>query len=131
MGTFSHPIEVFSSDGRRSMTVDALVDTGSTYTCLPGSVLRELGIFPVRRVQSKLADGSVIDDYLGEARVRLQGVESTTIVIFAEESAPALLGAYTLEGSLLVVDPVELRLVPTIALKMTRSNPQLYATKSS
>lgn len=120
MGTFSCPIEVFSDDGRRSVTVDALVDTGSTYTCLPGTVLRELGILPVRKVQAKLADGRVIDDELGEARVRLQGVESTTIVIFAEEGAPALLGAYTLEGSLLAVDPVELRLVPAIALKMGR-----------
>ena len=120
MGTFSCPIEVFSNDGRRSVIVDALVDTGSTYTCLPGTVLRELGILPVRNVQAKLADGRVIDDELGEAKVRLQGVESTTIVIFAEEGAPALLGAYTLEGSLLAVDPVELRLVPAIALKMGR-----------
>ena len=125
MGTFSHPIEVFSADGSRSITVDALVDTGSTYTCLPGAVLRELGIMPVRKVQAQLADGSVVDDELGEAKVRLQGVESTTIVIFAEEGAPALLGSYTLEGSLLAVDPVELRLVPAIALKMGRLNSPL------
>ena len=75
MGTFSHPIEVFSVDGSRSITVDALVDTGSTYTCLPGSALRELGIAPVRKAQAQLADGSVVDDELGEAKVRLQGVE--------------------------------------------------------
>ena len=43
MGTFSHPIEVFSADGSRSVTVEALVDTGATYTCLPGAVLRGVG----------------------------------------------------------------------------------------
>ena len=118
MGTFSHPIEVFSADGSRSITVDALVDTGATYTGLPGAVLRELGLVPDRKAQARLADGSVIEDELGEARVRLQGVVTTTIVSFAEESAPALLGAYTLEGALLAVDPVGQRLVPTIALKM-------------
>ncbi len=122
MGTFSHPIEVFSVDGSRSVTVDALVDTGATYTCLPGAVLRELGIVPDRKAQAQLADGSIIDDELGEARVRLQGVVTTTIVSFAEESAPALLGAYTLEGALLAVDPVGQRLVPTISLKMGSPN---------
>ena len=122
MGTFSHPIEVFSADGSRSVTVDALVDTGATYTCLPGAVLRELGIVPDRKAQAQLADGSIIDDELGEARVRLQGVVTTTIVSFAEESAPALLGAYTLEGALLAVDPVGQRLIPTISLKMGNPN---------
>ena len=120
MGTFSHPIEVFSADGSRSITVDALVDTGSTYTCLPGVVLRELGIMPVRKVQAQLADGSVVDDELGEAKVRLQGVESTTIVIFAEEGAAARLGAYTLTGALLAVDQVGQRLVPDCALRPSR-----------
>ena len=123
MGTFSHPIEVFSADGNRSITVYATVDTGSTYTCLPGAVLRELGIVPDRKAQARLADGSVIEDEIGEARVRLQGVVTTTIVSFAEESAPALLGAYTLEGALLAVDPVGQRLVPTIALKMGNPPP--------
>lgn len=118
MGTFSHPIEVFSADGSRSVTVAALVDTGAIYTGLPGSVLRELGLAPARKIPARLPDGSVIEDELGEARVRLQGVVTTTIVSFAEESAPALLGAYTLEGALLAVDPVGQRLVPTIALKM-------------
>lgn len=122
MGTFSCSVEVFAADGSRTVTVAAVVDTGSTYTCLPGTVLRELGIAPVRKAQAQLAYGSVVDDELGEAKVRLRGVESTTIVIFAEEGAPALLGAYTLEGSLLAVDPVELRLVPAIALKMGRLN---------
>lgn len=117
MGTFSHPIEVFSVDGSRSVTVEALVDTGSTYTRLPADLLRELGVAPSRRIQFELADGNVIEDEIGEVRVRLQGIELNTIVVFAEEGAPALLGAYTLEGALLAVDPVRLRLVPSRALR--------------
>lgn len=42
------------------------------------------------------------------------GEESvTTLLFFGEDDEPALLGAYTLEGLALVVDPVEQRLVPT------------------
>ena len=37
----------------------------------------------------------------------------TPIVVFGEDDAPPLLGAYTLEGLALAVDPEAQRLVPT------------------
>ena len=122
MGTFSYPLEVIAADGSRSATVPALVGTRSTYTCLPASLLRELGIVPVERIYTELADGSVVEESVGEARVRVEGIERSTIVIFAGEGAPALLGAYTLEGALLVVDPIRQRLRPTHALRYHHSN---------
>ena len=106
MGTFTYPLEIIAADGSRSATVSTLVDTGCTYTCLPAPLLRELGIVPVERIRTELADGSVVEESVGEARVRVEGIERSTIVIFAGEDAPSLLGAYTLEGALLVVDPV-------------------------
>ena len=120
MGTFSYPIEVISADGTRSETVNALVDTGSTFTCLPANLLSEFGVVPYRRIQSELADGSVVEDDLGIVHVRMEGIVTPTIAIFADEGAPALLGAYTLEGALLVVDPVRQRLAPTHALRYNR-----------
>ncbi len=120
MGTFAYPIEVISADGERSETVRATVDTGSTYTCLPATLLQELGVTPIERIKSELADGGIVEDAVGEVRVRVEGVERSTIVIFAEAGAPALLGAYTLEGALLVVDPVRQRLAPTRALRYGR-----------
>ena len=97
-----------------------MVDTGSTFTCLPASLLRELGIVPYRRIQSELPDGSIVADDVGEAYVRVAGVERPTIVTFADENAPPVIGKYTLEGALLVVDPVRQRLVPTHALRYGR-----------
>ena len=120
MGTFSHPIEVFSADGSRSVTVDALVDTGSTYTCLPGAVLRELGLAPDRKIPARLPEGGGVEAEIGEVRVRLQGIELTTIVVFDAAVAPARLGAYTLTGALLAVDPVERRLIPTLVRRPSR-----------
>jgi len=120
VGTFTYPLEVISADGNLSETVDATVDTGSTYTCLPANLLRRLGVTPIERIRSELADGSIVEDDVGEVRVRIEGVERSTIVIFTAEGAPALLGAYTLEGALLVVDPVRQRLAPTHALRYGR-----------
>lgn len=37
----------------------------------------------------------------------------TTLVVFGEDNAPVLLGAHTLEGLSLAVDPVAQRMVPT------------------
>ena len=102
--------------------VDATVDTGSTYTCLPADLLGRLGIEPRWRIQSELADGSIVEDPIGEARVRVEGIERSTIVVFVGDGAPALLGAYTLEGALLVVDPVRQRLAPTHALRYRRGS---------
>ena len=126
MGTFSVPIEVIAADGNRSATVDATVDTVSTYTCLPEALLRDLGVIPRDRIRTELADGSIVEDDTGEARVRVEGIEATTIVVFAGEGAPTLLGAYTLEGALLAVDPVEQKLYPTRSLRMGSSRRIYY-----
>ena len=58
MGTFTYPIEVISADGSRSEPVDATVDTGSTFTCLPASLLHELGVVPYRRIRSNSRTGA-------------------------------------------------------------------------
>ena len=118
MGTFSVPIEVIAADGSRSVSVDATVDTGSTYTCLPEALLRDLGVIPRDRIRTELADGSIVEDGVGEARVRVAGIEATTIVVFADTDTPSRVGAYTLEGALLSVDPVEQKLYPTRSLRM-------------
>ena len=125
MGTFTYPLEVISADGSRSQVLDATVDTGSTYTCLPANLLRELGIVPYRRIRSELADGSVVEDDLGIVHVKVEGIEVPTLVIFVAGGSPALLGAYTLEGALLAVDPVRQRLAPTHALRYGRRTPSI------
>ena len=100
-------------DGQRARDLEATVDTGAAYTTLPGSLLRELGVAPSGRRRFLLADGRRIEMDYGEARATVGGESVTTLVIFGEDDSPALLGAYTLEGLALAVDPVEQRLVPT------------------
>ena len=113
MGTFTWPLQISSMDGGRSQDIEAMVDTGAAYTSLPAGLLRELGVEPMGQRRFLLADGRRVYMDYGEARVTVDGERVTTLVIFGEDNSPALLGAYTLEGLALAVDPVEQRLVPT------------------
>ena len=113
MGTFSWPLRISSVDGQQVQDIEATVDTGATYTIAPASLLRELKIEPTGRRRLLLADGRRAEMEIGEARVAVNGDSVTTLVVFGQDGAPALLGAYTLEGLGLAVDPVERKLVPT------------------
>ena len=113
MGTFKYPLRISSMDGQETRDIEATVDTGAAYTTLPSSLLTDLGIEPMGSRRLLLADGRRIDMEYGEARATVNGEHVTTLVVFGEDDAPALLGAYTLEGLALAVDPVEQRLVPT------------------
>ena len=125
MGTFYHEMQVFSANGDRAETVDALVDTGAFYSQIPGSVLGRLGIVPSDTALTELADGRVVEDPIAEIRVRIDGLETFTWVTFGSDSAAPLLGAYTLEGVRLAVDPLQRILVPTRILRMGRSSHRL------
>ncbi len=113
MGTFNCPIRISSMDGQRSEDVDAVVGTGAAYTTLPARLLHEIGVEPIGQRRILLEDGQrAFMDY-GQARATIDGESEVTVVIFGEDDAPALLGAYTLVGLALAADPVEQRLVPT------------------
>ena len=113
MGTFTRPIQISSLDGLRTRAIEATVDTGAAYTTLPTPLLRDIRVEPVGQRRFLFADGRRIFMDFGEARATIDGESVTTLVVFGEENAPPLLGAYTLEGLALAVDLVEQRLVPT------------------
>ena len=121
MGTFTVIIEVGDVQGQRFEQIDALVDTGATLTSVPASLLENLGVTPARRGTFRLANGQRVEMGMGETRVRVEGLETSTWVLFGQEDAPILLGALTLEALLLGVDPFNRRLVPVEGLLMSAS----------
>ena len=116
MGTFSVRIQVGDQEGRQYVAVDALVDTGSSDTVLPQDTLRELGVTPVDRFTYSLADETIVEYDVGEARIRLDGRERTTQVVFGPEGVTPLLGATTLQLFHLGVDPLQEQLEPVTGL---------------
>ncbi len=99
------------------------MDTGASYTWAPASLLQALGIAPTFRFPFVLADGRHIEKEMAETKVRLDGQERTTLVVFGDEDTQPLLGAYTLEGFGLVPHPVGRRLIPVPGLLMQAHQP--------
>jgi clan AA aspartic protease len=112
VGTFHYAIEVGDPERTRFERVDALVDSGASYTLFPASLLRRLGVTPHDRVLFILADQRQIERDVGQTWVRIDGKSVITLVVFGDEGAEPLVGAYTLEGLRLGVDPLNRRLVP-------------------
>lgn len=115
MGTFNCKVRLDSMDGQRSVEIDALVDTGASYSVVPAAILRQLGVVPTDRHGVTLADGRRAIYDLGEAQATVDGRSTTTWVFFGEDDGPPLLGAYTLEGLRLAVDPYNRRFIPSVA----------------
>ena len=89
-----------------------LVDTGATYTMLPTSVLRGLGVRPLTTETFELADGSVVDYPCGRVAITLdRGPEATCKVIFGPELR-GLVGTNTLEKWGVLADSRTGRLLP-------------------
>lgn len=112
MGIFSVRIEIGDPQSNTFEPVDALVDTGSTNTAIPGSVLRRLGVTPQYRDRFELADDSVVALDVGRSWVKVNGRQEFTQVVFAEEGTEPRLGMITLEEMGLGVDPIRQTLVP-------------------
>jgi len=111
-------IEIGDPQGQRYEPMEALADTGSSYTWVPREVLARLGVLPQFRRDSLIADDRIIQRDMAVTMARYDGQALPTLVVFGDEGSMALLGAYTLEGFGLAVDPVNRRLVPVPALAM-------------
>ena len=111
MGVFDATVQFASRDGNAGRDVEATVDTGAAYSVLPSDFLASIGVTPAQSRPFELADGRVISMDMGEAVVKVNGFEATTIVLFGPSGAKPLLGAHALEGLGMAADPVHGQLV--------------------
>ena len=118
MGTFHITLAVGDPQGESYVPVEALVDTGATYTMLPASMLQNLGVVPHDRAEFELADGNVAEMDIGRTWVRIDGRSEIVPIIFGEKGTTGLLGAVTLEIFRLGVDLVRQELIPVRGLLM-------------
>ncbi|MBI4503266.1 MAG: retroviral-like aspartic protease family protein [Gemmatimonadetes bacterium] len=116
MGSFHVPIEVGNLGGGALDRLEALVDTGATYTSVPRDLLQRLGVQADEQWPFILGDGREITHEIAWVRIRLHGRTQPTIAVFADPGSEPLLGVVTLEEFRLAVDPVNRRLLPVPAL---------------
>ena len=117
MGTFRTMIEIGDQAGQRFETIEALVNTGATFTKVPRTLLESLDIPVDREYTAVLADGRHVGRQQGWATIRMVAQQFPTAVTFGEPGEPILLGAIALEHALLAVDPHGQSLVPVDALE--------------
>ncbi len=120
MGTFTHNITLLVTSGDAREAVEALVDTGATFTSVPASLLERLGVQAEGVVRLELANGQIEERPMGPVKVELDGRQRTVSCVFGEPGEPPVMGATTLEVFLLSVDPVGRKLVPVVGYRLQR-----------
>ncbi|MYB41244.1 MAG: hypothetical protein F4X76_03445 [Chloroflexi bacterium] len=115
MGTFNVTVEVAAGPDGPFESMEAMVDTGATFTVAPASTLHRLGVEPTRRIRFALADGSRVERDAGWMVIRVGGIESPSPVVFGEDDGGLVLGSVTLTTLGLHADLVRQQLVPALA----------------
>jgi predicted aspartyl protease len=113
MGTFRVGLEVANParPGEWRTLVSVLVDTGAELSWFPTTVLESLGIERVNVRRFRQADGTILDRWTGGVILRVAGVQTWDEVVFTELGDLTLLGARSLEGLNLRVDPITHQLI--------------------
>jgi predicted aspartyl protease len=113
MGTFRTDIEIENPalPGPRQQLRGVLVDTGAELSWVPAEILESLGIERRKVWRFRQADGTVLERATGYAIILASGTETSDEVVFGEPGDLVLLGARTLEGLNVRIDPVTKRLV--------------------
>jgi len=113
MGTFRIDVEVENParTGERRAFRSVLVDTGAELSVFPASVLDEIGIERLKQLRFRQADGTTLSRWTGSARIYAADTVATDDVVFGEPGDLMLLGARSLEGLNVRIDPVTKQLV--------------------
>lgn len=96
--------------------LEALVDTGSTFSKIPESVINKLGLQAEDEAEVELGDGRVIKRKLVQASMEIEGVRRPVPITMGEEEKP-LIGCTTLEILRFKVNPVTGKLEKTRAIE--------------
>lgn len=114
MGTFYAKCKIENPVDRTRSAIlpKLLVDTGSEFTWAPERTLERIGIKREKKdVSFVLANGEQITRSVGFAIIRLDKHFTIDEVVFGEPGDLTLLGARTLEGLNLTIEPARRKLV--------------------
>ena len=120
MGTFRIDVELENTarPGERVHFTEVLVDTGAELSRFPASTLESLGIERWKQAHFRQASGAVVARWTGAASLYVGEWRTVDEVVFGEPGDLMILGARSLEGLNVRVDPVRKILVdagPTLA----------------
>jgi len=113
MGTFRVDVEIENPacPGARRTLGPVLVDTGAELSWVPAAVLESLAVERNNQWRFRQADGTILERWTGSVFIYLAGKRAADEVVFGAPGDLVLLGAHTLEGLNLRVEPVTKQLV--------------------
>src|SRR5437870_10552549 len=114
MGTFrvDCTVQNYAEPEKQALIGNLLVDTGSDSTWISENTLTDLGIARQKKDLSfVMANGEIVTRSVGFAIIRIDNHFTIDEVVFAQPGDLLLLGAGTLEGVDLRVDPRAIKLV--------------------
>lgn len=100
-----------ASPGPRIPLHNVLVDTGAELSWIPATVLERLGIARAKIWHFRQADGTALARSTGYAILYAANTETIDEVVFGQPGDLVLLGARSLEGLNVRVEPVTKQLV--------------------
>jgi predicted aspartyl protease len=115
MGVTKVLLKVYGTLG--SAELEALVDTGATFTKIPRSVATRIGLQQGDEIPVELGDGRVITRRLASAEVEVEGTRRPILLTLANDGEAPLLGYTTLELLGFKVNPVTQKLEKTMAIE--------------
>ena len=99
--------------------MDLLVDTGASHSWVSRDRLERLGVKPVRTMQFRTIAGMTLERELAPVYLATDGFMGGDNVVMAVPGDMEVLGAHSLESLGITVDPVEMKLVPTVGLALS------------
>ena len=111
MGSTTVEVEI-ANPVRRSRTrrLTLPIDPGAVYSVIPGTILWQLGMRPIRREKFYLTDGTMMVRGKGPAFFKYGDRVGVADVVFGVQSDHVLLGALTLQSLGLILDPLQRQL---------------------
>jgi clan AA aspartic protease len=106
---------LISEDAIRTVEIEALVDTGAAFLCLPPSVITTLGLRHSYSRDVMTANGIVKRRVFGGAAIDIQERQIQMEVMENDETTPPLVGYLVLENMDLVADPNSQSVIPNPA----------------
>lgn len=114
MGETRAPFKIYGINGKVA-ELEALVDTGATFTKIPETAARELKLEAQYETEVELADGRRVKRGLALAEVELEGVRRPVLIAIGGERP--LIGYTTLEVLGFKVNPITGKLERAIAIE--------------
>lgn len=104
MGVTVARLKIYGPQNVREL--EALVDTGATYTKIPKQVAESVGLPVEYETEVELADGRLVRRNLALAQVEIEGVRRPMLISVPEDDEQPLIGYTTLELLEFKVNPL-------------------------